>query len=226
MSFNNHKDLRVPIDELMDLIGSTGDSEAQTPPPPAEHQAEDSPAEPQNPLAQVSALPAQAPVAAAQVPALTILPYGHGQAQPPDLGINANPPVLSEADQAKVSDPNAYPAVDDLVSWLMDPPHNFREEFNLPSPVGPHHIIQWKIRLNWSIARTHEVHWVHIPGFGRSVLRHDSKLRVHGLNAGLPQGYYEWLCGIGGPQRWANNPSVYVIPAQKFYTDRKTPSSY
>jgi hypothetical protein len=44
-------------------------------------------------------------------------------------------------------------------------------------------------------AQLTEAHFIYNPRIHRSVLRNDSKVRRYGLQAGLPRGYWEWLCG-------------------------------
>jgi hypothetical protein len=51
------------------------------------------------------------------------------------------------------------------------------------------------IKMEWVKRVISEKHFIFDPSKHRSVLRNDSKIRTHGLQYGLPQRYYEWLCG-------------------------------
>jgi hypothetical protein len=74
----------------------------------------------------------------------------------------------------------------------------------------PHYVV---IELQWAIAQLGEIHLIHHPDLGRSVLKDNSKVRVFGLQEGLPKRYWEWLCWMWvstGPWRYANERMLEI----------------
>lgn len=96
---------------------------------------------------------------------------------------------------------DAWVSISELVDKLLE---------NKPIKKG-----RITVKLQWVMAETGEIHFIHDPGQGRSVLRQDSKIRVYGLEAGLPKRYWAWLCGEKVESRkYAANQRLLEIPVK------------
>jgi hypothetical protein len=82
---------------------------------------------------------------------------------------------------------NGWRRASSLVAALITPPHKSDYVVNKPD-----HVV---IDMAWVKSVLGEIHFIHDPSLGRSVLRQDSKIRVFGLQEGLPERYWKWLCG-------------------------------
>jgi hypothetical protein len=91
-------------------------------------------------------------------------------------------PALGAEDD-DICDPDAHRTIQDLVKILMNP---HKSAYKDASVI---------IKMEWVKRVISEKHFIFDPSKHRSVLRNDSKIRTHGLQYGLPQRYYEWLCG-------------------------------
>ncbi|KAF2280786.1 uncharacterized protein EI97DRAFT_454031 [Westerdykella ornata] len=129
-------------------------------------------------------------------PAPAAAPQGEGFGQLPDGG--------------DISDPYAWPSARELARKLLDPP---RQSY----PV--HHKRQGfvVIQLRWVLRVVGEPHFRNDSNLSRSVLKENSKLRTHGLAAGIPEGYWRWLCGNREGRPTGPDRSEYWIPENEFF---------
>ncbi|KAF2876165.1 hypothetical protein BDV95DRAFT_614898 [Massariosphaeria phaeospora] len=124
---------------------------------------------------------------------------------------NQGPPKPLLPDD-NVTDPTAFRTVNVLVTKLLDPPYNCVD----PIVGGVKMAGRVKIELAWVKRTLTEAHFITNPTLGRSVLRNDSKVRTHGLAAGLPVGFYHWLCGNMEPNRHSMELNTYWAMKSEF----------
>jgi hypothetical protein len=77
-------------------------------------------------------------------------------------------------DGGDVSDPNAYPTVDDLIVKLLDPPNS---SYFTSDNTGMQMV---RVKMTWIKGKIGEAHFEYSKEQGRSVLRQTSKIRTHG----------------------------------------------
>ncbi|PSN65534.1 hypothetical protein BS50DRAFT_636297 [Corynespora cassiicola Philippines] len=119
------------------------------------------------------------------------------------------PPAHDSRPGDNLIDPNSWRHVNQLVKELMSlPPQAFPSSRNRDGLV--------RVMLSWCVKTVGESHFYHDGKMGRMRLRPESKIRTHGLIAGLPQGYYRWLVGDERqePDTRAEIETLFAIPEQ------------
>ncbi|KAF2266263.1 hypothetical protein CC78DRAFT_615077 [Lojkania enalia] len=99
-----------------------------------------------------------------------------------------------------ISDPAAYRSVDDLVKQLRAPKESFR------GPAG------FRIPMIWVVKVVGEQHFDKDYATKWRSLKENSKLRTHGIRAGLPPTLYNWLCGHHIPDLYNASYEAVFVP--------------